>query len=165
MITHPFPPLYDENSEILILGSFPSVKSREMNFFYGHPQNRFWKVMSTILQEPLPVTVTEKKAMLLGHHIALFDVIRSCDIEGSSDSSIRNVQVNDLSDIIKTSRIGNRIYVNGNKARDLYMKYTLPQTGIPCITLPSTSPANAAFSVDRLVRIWGEKLDVGKALK
>ena len=165
MITHPFPPLYDENSEILILGSFPSVKSREMNFFYGHPQNRFWKVMSTILQEPLPVTVPEKKAMLLGHHIALFDVIRSCDIEGSSDSSIRNVQVNDLSDIIKTSRIGNRIYVNGNKARDLYMKYTLPQTGIPCITLPSTSPANAAFSVDRLVGIWEEKLYAAKALK
>ena len=158
MIKHPFPPLFDENSQILILGSFPSVKSREQNFFYGHPQNRFWKVMSIILREPLPETIDAKREMLLMHHIALFDVIRSCDIDGSSDSTICNVVVNDLSEILDSSRIGEHVYVNGNKARDLYMKYTYPQTGIVCTTLPSTSPANAAFSQEKLVRIWSERL-------
>ena len=160
MITHPFPALFDENSRILILGSFPSVKSREQNFFYGHPQNRFWRVMSIILQEPIPETIAAKKEMLYRNHIALFDVIRSCDIEGSSDSTIRNVVVNDLSEILRCSRIGEHIYVNGNKARDLYMKYTYPQIGIVCTTLPSTSPANAAFSQERLVSIWSEKLQL-----
>ena len=160
MITHPFPALFDENSQILILGSFPSVKSREQNFYYGHPQNRFWRVMSIILQEPLPETIVAKKEILHRHHIALFDVIRSCDIEGSSDSTIRNVVVNDLSEILGNSKIGEHIYVNGNKARDLYMKYTYPQTGIACTTLPSTSPANAACSQEKLVSIWSEKLQI-----
>lgn len=159
MVEHPFPPLYNENSRILILGSFPSVKSREQKFFYGHPQNRFWKVMSTLLKEPLPQNIEEKKAMLLRHDIALFDVIRSCEIKGSSDSSIKDVVVNDLSVILDNSKVGTRIFVNGNKARDLYMKYTFPITGIECSVLPSTSPANAAYSIDRLVKIWGDELN------
>ncbi|MCR4903883.1 MAG: DNA-deoxyinosine glycosylase [Butyrivibrio sp.] len=157
-IVHPFKPLYDQNSHILILGSFPSVKSREQQFFYGHPQNRFWKVMSTLLKEELPTTIPEKRAMLLKHGIALYDVIHSCDIIGSSDSSITNVEVSDLSEILKTGNIENRIYCNGNKSRDLYMKYTYPITKIPCTGLPSTSPANAAWSVDRLVEEWGKVL-------
>lgn len=116
--------------------------------------------MSIILQEPLPETIAAKKEILHRHHIALFDVIRSCDIEGSSDSTIRNVVVNDLSEILGSSRIGEHIYVNGNKARDLYTKYTYPQTGIACTTLPSTSPANAAYSQEKLVRIWSEILQI-----
>ncbi len=157
-ILHPFPPLYDAESRTLILGSFPSVKSREQQFFYGHPQNRFWRVMSALLAEELPATVEEKRAMLHRHHIALFDVIHSCEIIGSSDSSIRNVVVNDLTEILENSQIGTRIFVNGNKAGELYKRYTLPKTGIPCTVLPSTSPANAAWSLEKLTGTWGERL-------
>ncbi len=150
---HEFPPVYDENSEILILGSFPSVKSREMQFFYGHPQNRFWKVLAQVLNETVPQTIPEKKAMLLRHHIALWDVIASCDIAGSSDSSIRNVVPNDLAYIIGRSRI-TRIYANGAKSKQLYDKYLAKQLGIEAVQLPSTSPANAAYSVERLLEYW-----------
>lgn len=150
---HEFPPVYDENSEILILGSFPSVKSREMQFFYGHPQNRFWKVMAQVLHENVPRTIPEKKEMLLRHHIALWDVIASCDIAGSSDSSIRNVVPNDLGYIISRSRI-TKIYANGAKSKQLYDKYLSKQLGIEAVQLPSTSPANAAYSVERLLEYW-----------
>ncbi|MBS5191125.1 MAG: DNA-deoxyinosine glycosylase [Lachnospiraceae bacterium] len=150
---HEFPPVYDENSEILILGSFPSVKSREMQFFYGHPQNRFWKVMAQVLHENVPQTILEKKEMLLRHHIALWDVIASCDIAGSSDSSIRNVVPNDLGYIISRSRI-TKIYANGAKSKQLYDKYLSKQLGIEAVQLPSTSPANAAYSVERLLEYW-----------
>ena len=150
---HEFPPVYDENSEILILGSFPSVKSREMQFFYGHPQNRFWKVMAQVLHENVPHTIPEKKEMLLRHHIALWDVIASCDIAGSSDSSIRNVVPNDLGYIISRSRI-TKIYANGAKSKQLYDKYLSKQLGIEAVQLPSTSPANAAYSVERLLEYW-----------
>ena len=150
---HEFPPVYDENSEILILGSFPSVKSRETQFFYGHPQNRFWKVMAQVLNENVPQTILEKKEMLLRHHIALWDVISSCDIAGSSDSSIRNVVPNDLGYIISRSRI-TRIYANGAKSKQLYDKYLAKQLGIEAVQLPSTSPANAAYSVERLLEYW-----------
>ena len=150
---HEFPPVYDENSEILILGSFPSVKSREMQFFYGHPQNRFWKVLAQVLNETVPQTIPEKKGMLLRHHIALWDVIASCDIAGSSDSSIRNVVPNDLAYIIGRSRI-TRIYANGAKSKQLYDKYLAKQLGIEAVQLPSTSPANAAYSVERLLEYW-----------
>ena len=150
---HEFPPVYDENSEILILGSFPSVKSREMQFFYGHPQNRFWKVVAQVLNENVPHTILEKKDMLLRHHIALWDVIASCDIAGSSDSSIRNVVPNDLGYIISRSRI-TRIYANGAKSKQLYDKYLAKQLGIEAVQLPSTSPANAAYSVERLLEYW-----------
>ena len=150
---HEFPPVYDENSEILILGSFPSVKSREMQFFYGHPQNRFWKVLAQVLNETVPQTIPENKEMLLRHHIALWDVIASCDIAGSSDSSIRNVVPNDLAYIIGRSRI-TRIYANGAKSKQLYDKYLAKQLGIEAVQLPSTSPANAAYSVERLLEYW-----------
>lgn len=155
---HEFPPVYDENSEILILGSFPSVKSREMQFFYGHPQNRFWKVLAQVLNEKVPQTIAEKKEMLLRHHIALWDVIASCDIAGSSDSSIRNVVPNNLAYIIGRSRI-TRIYANGAKSKQLYDKYLSKQLGIEAVQLPSTSPANAAYSVERLLEYWKKIVD------
>ena len=153
MITHPIPPLYDENSRILILGSFPSVKSREAMFFYGHPQNRFWRVISGILSEPLPSTSPEKRAMLLRNRIAVWDVIQSCEIAGSSDASIRNAVPNDLSIILDTAKI-RQIFTNGGTSHKLYEKYIGPVTGIRDIRLPSTSPANAAWSVERLSDAW-----------
>ncbi|MBQ5346436.1 MAG: DNA-deoxyinosine glycosylase [Ruminococcus sp.] len=152
-ITHPFPPLYDENSEALILGSFPSVKSRENMFFYGHPQNRFWKVISKIYDEKLPDTIGEKKALILNHRLALWDSIRSCTIVGSSDSSVRDVVPNDISGIISNSKI-DRIFCNGALSYKMYMKYIFPTTEIKALKLPSTSPANAAYSLERLIGEW-----------
>lgn len=143
-IVHPFPPLYDEKSRILILGSLPSVKSREQMFFYGHPQNRFWKVISRVLGEKLPVTIDEKKAMLHAHHIALWDAIYSCDIIGSSDSSIKNVTPTDLSKIVEASKV-TKVICNGKTSGKFYAKYQQKILGIEPVVLPSTSPANAAF--------------------
>lgn len=154
-VTHTFEPVYDEQSVLLILGTFPSVKSRENAFYYGHPQNRFWRVIAGLTAEPVPSTIEEKKKLLLSHHIAVWDVISSCDIEGSSDSSIKNVVPNDVTGMIAGSRI-ERIYGNGDKACRLYEKYMREQTGRDIIRLPSTSPANAAFSMDRLMECWGE---------
>ncbi len=156
-IEHPFPPLYDSNSKILILGSFPSAKSREAMFFYHHPQNRFWKVIAAITGETPPESIEEKRSMLLNHHIALWDVIQSCDIIGSSDSSIKNVVPNDLQSILASANIC-QIYTNGTTAAKLYRKYIEPKLGQNCIMLPSTSPANAAFSVEKLISIWGEAI-------
>ena len=138
---------------MLILGSFPSVKSRESGFFYGHPQNRFWKVLSGILDVPLPVTVEEKKQMLLENHIAVWDVIGSCRITGSSDSSIKDVVPNDFTEILGKSSI-ERIYSNGATSWNLYKKYILKETGIEALKLPSTSPANAAWNLERLKEAW-----------
>ena len=152
-VVHPIPPLYDGRSEILILGSFPSVKSREAQFFYGHPQNRFWKVIAAVCGEPVPETVPEKKALLLSHHIALWDVIHSCDIQGSSDASIKNVVPNDLGVILDAAPV-RQIYVNGKTAEKYYRKYTQPVTGREAVCLPSTSPAKAAWSVERLIDAW-----------
>lgn len=152
-IVHSFEPVYDEDSEILILGTLPSVKSRENNFYYGHKQNRFWKVLATLLKEPVPETIEEKKAMLLAHRIALWDVIQSCDIKGSSDSSIKNVQPTDIGMILEKTNV-TQIYANGNKAGQLYKRYQFPVTGIEATVLPSTSPANAAWSFDRLCETW-----------
>ncbi len=157
MPQHPFPPLYDKNSKILILGSFPSVKSREEGFFYGHPQNRFWKVLAEVFKKDVPTTIEEKKLLLIENNIAVWDVIKSCDIEGSSDSSIKNVVSNDLSVILETADI-KQIYVNGKKAEQMYKKYILPQTRRDAICLPSTSPANAAWSLEKLVAQWGKYL-------
>lgn len=156
-VNHPFPPLFDGDSEILILGSFPSVKSREQMFFYGHPQNRFWRVMAPVLGEEVPITVPEKKEMLLRHHIALWDVIASCDIYGSSDASIKNVKVNDLSVILGNAEI-RKIIVNGKTAEKYYLKYTRPVTGRDAVCLPSTSPANAAWNLERLTKVWREEI-------
>lgn len=150
---HEFGPAYDKDSEVLILGSFPSVKSREMGFYYGHPKNRFWKLLAELYQTEEPEGIVEKKAFLKRHRIALWDVIESCDIRGSSDSSIRNAAVNDIGRILKDSRI-QKIYANGKKAEGLYRKYVEPLTGVEIIGLPSTSPANAAFSMERLMQEW-----------
>ena len=152
-IVHPIPPVFDKDSGILILGSFPSVKSRETGFFYGHPQNRFWKVVSEVYNEELPVTVPEKRAFLLRCHIAVWDVIHSCEITGSSDASIKNAVPNDL-DIILNSADIKAIYVNGKTAEKYYRKYTEALTGRPAVCLPSTSPANAAWSLERLTEAW-----------
>ena len=158
---HPIPPVYDERSRVLILGSFPSVKSREVGFFYGHPQNRFWKVTAAVVGDSVPATVEEKKEFLLRHRIALWDVIASCEVDGSADSSIRDAKANDLSPILGTAHI-RVIFTNGATAHDLYMKHIFPVTGIKDICLPSTSPANAAWSVERLIGVWSF---VGDALK
>lgn len=154
-ITHTFAPVCDARSKVLILGSFPSVKSREQQFYYGNPQNRFWKVIGGITGEPEPVTVEEKKALLLRHHIAVWDVIESCDIIGSSDSSIRNVAPADIGRILREAPI-RRIYANGGKAKELYDRYVLPVTGRSIVGLPSTSPANAAWGLERLTERWSQ---------
>ncbi len=152
-VQHPFPPLYDSRSEILILGSFPSVKSREQRFFYGHPQNRFWRLTAVVFGCEVPQTIEEKRAFLLSHHVALWDVIASCEITGSSDSSIRNVQPNDLTPILAAANI-RQIYVNGGTAAKYYDKYQKPVLLREAVRLPSTSPANAAWSLDRLIAAW-----------
>ena len=152
-IEHPIAPVYNKDSKILILGSFPSVKSREQGFFYGHPQNRFWKVVAAVHDCAVPVTVEEKRAFLLEHGIAVWDVIQSCEIVGSSDSSIKDAVANDLRVILDAADI-RQIFVNGKKAEELYKKYIAPKIGRDAVCLPSTSPANAAWSVERLVAEW-----------
>ena len=150
---HPIDPVFDKDSKVLILGSFPSVRSREAGFFYGHPQNRFWKVTARVFGDEVPQTTEEKKAFLLRNHIALWDVIGSCDIDGSSDASIRNVTVNDISLILKTADI-RTVFLNGKKAFSLYQKYMYPVIKREGICLPSTSPANAMWSVEKLTSEW-----------
>ena len=152
-VQHPIPPVWDSHSRILILGSFPSVKSREQQFFYGHPQNRFWRVLAAIYEVPCPQTIEEKRAFLLHHGIAVWDVVASCEIEGSADSSMKHVSVNDLTPILKGANI-QRIYVNGKTAEKFYTRYTQPIIGYPACVLPSTSPANAAWTLARLTETW-----------
>ena len=152
-LDHPFGPIYDSNSRVLILGSFPSVKSREQNFFYGHPQNRFWKVIAAIYGQPVPKTIEEKKHLILSSGLALWDSIASCDITGSSDSSIRNVRANDIRVILDNCHI-ERIYCNGRKSHELYCRYIEPVTGRSAECLPSTSPDNAQWTLDRLIGAW-----------
>lgn len=156
-VIHSLEPVYDRNSRILILGSFPSVRSREQDFYYGHPQNRFWKLMERLLEEPFPPDYKSRKDILLLRGIALWDVIRSCDIKGSSDQSIRNVVPMDLNRILKTASI-RQIITNGSTAHGLYMKYCREQTGRDAVRCPSTSPANAAFTLDRLAEAWAQAL-------
>lgn len=150
-VKHTIQPVYDADSRVLILGSIPSPKSREAGFFYSHPQNRFWKVISSVLDCPLPTTVEEKRMMLLENRIALWDVVAMCDIEKASDASITNVTVNDIASLIPKTRIS-VVFTNGSKATELYRRYSERTVGIPTIALPSTSPANAVFSLERLVR-------------
>ena len=152
-LVHTFPPLYSENSKVLILGSFPSVKSREQNFFYGHPQNRFWKLIARLFDEDEVRTVEQKKELVLKYNLALWDVIHSCTITGSSDSSIKDVVPNDISSILRNSKV-DTIFANGATSYNLYKKYIFSQTGIEAVKLPSTSPANAGFSFDRLLEYW-----------
>lgn len=150
---HLIEPIYDKDSKILILGSFPSVKSREANFFYHHPQNRFWRVLAAVYQDTVPEEIADKKAFLKRHQIALWDVIASCNIKGSSDSSISDVEVNDLNMIIANSSV-KHIYTNGNLADKLYHRYFDTIIDLPVTKLPSTSPANAAYSLDKLLIYW-----------
>ena len=155
VLYHPFGPLYNKESRILILGSFPSVKSREQNFFYGHPQNRFWKVIAALYEQPLPQTIEEKKQLILDNGLALWDSIASCEITGSSDSSIKNARANDITVILDSCNI-ERIYCNGRKSHELYRKYIEPATGRAAACLPSTSPANAQWSLEKLIGAWAE---------
>ncbi len=152
-IEHPIPPLYSADSKILILGSFPSVKSREVGFFYGHPQNRFWRVIAELFGSPIPHTIEEKSQLILNNQLALWDVIASCDIMGSADSSIREVVPNDLSTILKNSKI-EKIFVNGKTAEKYYDKYQKPLLNIEATCLPSTSAANASWNMERLKSAW-----------
>lgn len=156
--SHGFGPVYNENSRILILGSFPSAKSREMQFYYGHPQNRFWRVLAVLLNVPFPQTVEERKALALRSGIALWDAIESCEIIGASDSSIRNVVPTEIVSILPQTKIC-RIYANGAASCKAYRKYNEPLTGLPCVQLPSTSPANAAWSLERLCNEWKQILN------
>lgn len=152
-VSHKFAPIFDKNSKVLILGTFPSVKSREQNFYYGHPQNRFWNVMARLTESDVPQTIEEKRRLLLENGIAIWDVIASCEIVGSSDSSIKNVVPADLGEVLRQCEI-REIYANGGTAKKLYEKYSKQQTGRNIIGLPSTSPANAAYSLDRLMEYW-----------
>ena len=163
MLVHPIKPLFDEHSEILILGSFPSVKSREQGFFYGHPQNRFWRVMARVCGEEVPANINDKTRLILDNHFALWDVIHSCEIIGSADSSIKNVRANDLSEILETADI-RQIFLNGKKAEALYNKYIKNNISIPSEVLPSTSPANASWSEDRLFVYWSERINDAKKI-
>ena len=164
MTVHPFEPVFDSDSRILILGSFPSVKSRKMLFFYGHPQNRFWKVMAAVCEDEAfarlledGASVGDKKAFLLKNHVALWDVIARCEITGSSDASIKNAMPNDISRILNVAPI-QAIFCNGNKAAELYERFLLPVTGRDAVRLPSTSPANAAWTLPRLVEEWKKRI-------
>ncbi len=157
-VVHPFPPCYDKNSRILILGSFPSVKSREMGFYYGHPQNRFWKVLESIFKEEIKEDVPSRRNFLLRHQIACFDVIYECDITGSSDSSIENAICTDIRKILKESKI-TRILTNGKMAHRLYQKYMLEKVKIEDCCMPSTSSANAGCSLETLKSCYRKELE------
>ena len=152
-VVHTIPPLYDCHSRVLLLGSIPSPKSREIGFFYGHPQNRFWRVLEAVLGEEVPQTIEDKRAMCLKHHVALWDTIARCDIVGASDTSIRNAEPNDIGKLVRESEI-TRIFATGGKSAELYRKLIEPTLHIPITQLPSTSPANAAWSLERLIEAY-----------
>ena len=159
-VTHEFGPVYNHESKILILGSFPSVKSREQQFYYGHRQNRFWKVLANVFDSvDVLDDIDQKRTFLLGHKVALWDVIASCDIIGSSDSTIKNVKENDMRVILDAADI-RAIFANGTKAYELFEKYceAYCTIGIPVKKLPSTSPANAAWNVERLTEVWRKEI-------
>lgn len=161
-VEHTFGPVYNEKSRVLILGSMPSVKSREQQFYYGHPQNRFWKVLSAVFDAQVPVTIEEKKELLLKNKVALWDVTASCDIIGSSDSSIRNVKPNDMGIILNKADI-RAIFVNGGKAYELFVKYCgkyVQEDNPRLVKLPSTSPANAAWTLGRLTDVWKREIKI-----
>ena len=157
LASHGFPPLFDEHSTILILGSFPSVSSRESSFFYMHPRNRFWPVLAKVYQEETPIGVEERKSFCLRHELALYDAIESCAIHGSSDASISDVVPADLSPIYEETKI-QKILLNGKTAERYFKLYQKDTHGLPIFTLPSTSAANAAWSLDRLAEAWRQAL-------
>ncbi len=152
-VTHNFPPLFAPDSRALILGSIPSPKSREQAFFYGHPQNRFWPVLAAVFGEPAPQTIEDKRSLALRHHIAMWDTLAACDIRGASDTSIRNPVANDLPWLIAQTRV-RAVFCTGTTSYKYYKKLCQPQTGIEAVCLPSTSPANAAWSKERLIQAY-----------
>lgn len=154
---HPFEPVWDARCSALILGSFPSVRSRAEGFYYGNPQNRFWRVTAAVWHADTPQSIAQKRSFMLGHETALWDVLESCEIRGSSDASITAPVANDIAALVKRSRI-ERIYANGKAAYALYMEYQFEKTGIEAVLLPSTSPANAAWSLQALIGAWGQAL-------
>lgn len=156
-ICHPFQPIFNSQSKILILGSLPSVTSRKQNFYYSHSSNRFWKVLAGVFQVKVPETIEEKTTLLLSHQIALWDVIASCTITGSSDASIKNVVPNDLTKIFQTASI-QTVICNGKAAEKYYRKYQLPYTHLEPLVLPSTSSANAAYSLEKLIQEYSKAL-------
>ncbi len=156
--THPVPPLYNENSKVLILGSFPSPKSREAEFFYMHPQNRFWKVIYGIFDEQVSDSVEDRKKFVLEHNLAIWDVLHSCEIEGASDSSIKNIVVNDFSKIFSAAHI-NAIFITGQTAFKLYRKHCAEKYDIPYFRLPSTSPANCRVKYNELEESYKKILE------
>ena len=160
-IAHPFEPVYDSRSHILILGSFPSVRSRADGFFYSHPQNRFWRMLAAVYGEDVPTNIPDKKRLLLDHHLALWDAAGQCEIEGSRDSSIRSAVPTDLTVVLTSARI-EHVLCNGQTAGLLYQRLQQPLTGIPALILPSTSPLNAACGLDKLIDVWGKALRQGE---
>ena len=160
-VNHEIPPVYDGTSRVLILGSFPSVKSREGHFFYHHPQNRFWRLLAALFGGEPPASIGGKRAFLLRNHIAVWDGLASREITGSSDSSIKNVVPNDLNRILDAADI-RQIFCNGATSFNLYKKYCLPATNREAVKLPSTSPANAAFSLERLASLWAPVRDAAR---
>ena len=156
---NPFDSVFDQNSEILVVGTFPSVKSREQCFYYGHPQNRFWRVLSSVFNEPVPETIAQKRELLRRNRVALWDALYSCDIEGSSDLSIKNVVPNDFSEIFENANI-KRVLCNGSKAFDLFREFVTVKTSAEVQRMPSTSPANAAWTLERLIEMWSVGLNI-----
>jgi hypoxanthine-DNA glycosylase len=154
-----FLPIYNANSRALILGTYPSPKSREMSFYYGHPQNRFWTMLAHLVGEEVPQRedVEAKKQLILRHGLALWDTLESCTITGASDASIRDVVPNDIASLLRRAPI-EAVFCNGATAYRIYTKYILPTSGIVAHKLPSTSPANAACRPAQLEEIWGEAL-------
>lgn len=157
MPQHNIPPVYDAHSRVLILGSFPSVKSREAGFYYAHPQNRFWPMLAAVLHAPLPHTTEEKRALLLAHGLALWDAAAECELTGSSDASITRVVPNDLRPLLRTGDL-RAVLCNGGTAHALYQKHLFAQTLLPAQKLPSTSPANARSTLPALIEAWSAAL-------
>ena len=158
LVTHEFDAFFDEDSRVLILGTIPSPKSREQGFYYGHPQNRFWKVLADVLDEEFPQTVEERKGFLKRNHIALWDVLESCEIKGASDVSIRNARPNDMNRILQAADI-RAIFATGAKAAQLYKKLCFPECGVEAVRLPSTSPANCGCSYEKLREAYSQICD------
>ena len=158
VVEHTLSPIYDKNSKVLILGTMPSPKSREVGFYYGHPQNRCWKVLADIFNEESLTTIEEKITFLHRHQLALWDVLQSCEIQGADDASIKNPIPNDFTSLLQEANI-KAIFTTGKKATDLYMKHCYPKTNIPAIGLPSSSPANRRISYEKLKEEYSKILE------
>ena len=156
-VVHPFEPIYNSNSKILILGSMPSVKSREENFYYAHPQNRFWKVLAFIFNKDVPKSIEEKTQLVLENNLALWDSVKSCEIINSAYATIKNAVPNDIVGFVRKNKI-NKIIFNGKKSYDIFSKFFKEFKECELEVLPSTSPANAKFSFNDLCNIWKEKI-------